>query len=273
VAGALEGKVVVVTGSTRGIGRAIAVACAAEGASVVVNGRAEGPVDEAAAAIRASGGEATGVVADVSHADDVQRLFDAALGAYGRIDVWFNNAGLPGGFRPLHEMPAADLTDIADVNFGGFMLCCRLAIPYMREHGGIIVNMCGRGSRGEVAAYGAPYAASKAADASLTMSLAAENRDAPNLSIVGLIPGMVPTDFYAKMECSPALEEKRANVDIALDAFKVMPEEVGAYAVKLAATAPGSGTGKMHTLLGGMRSMRGVLKIMGARMSGRMKPL
>lgn len=129
------------------------------------------------------------------------------------------------------------------------------------------------GSRGEIAAFGAPYAASKAADASLTRSLAAENRDAGNLSIVGLIPGMVPTDFYAKMEVSPSLEDRLDNVRIALEAFKVMPEEVGAYAVKLAAAEPGSGTGKMHSLLGGMRTARGVFAIMRARMSGRMKPL
>ncbi|HEX9093609.1 MAG TPA: SDR family oxidoreductase [Coriobacteriia bacterium] len=269
---ALAGKVVVVTGSTRGIGEAIARACAAEGASVVVNGRGA-RVDEIVASIREVGGDAAGVVADVALPADVQRLFVGALAAYGHIDVWFNNAGLPGGFRPLHEMPAKDLTDIAEVNFGGFMLCCRLVIPYMREHGGTIVNMCGRGSRGEIAAFGAPYAASKAADASLTRSLAEENKDARNLSILGLIPGMVPTDFYAKMECSPSLADKRVNVDIALDAFRVEPEEVAAYAVRLAAMTPGSQTGRMHTLLGGLRSMRGVLKIMAARMSGRMKPL
>lgn len=268
----LAHKVVVVTGSTRGIGEAIARACADAGARVVVNGRGE-RVDEVVASIRATGGEAVGVVADVSRPDDVQRLFDGALSAYGRIDVWFNNAGLPGGFRPLHEIPPKDLTDIAGVNFGGFMLCCRLAVPYMREHGGIIVNMCGRGSRGEVAAFGAPYAASKAADASLTRSIAAENRDAPRLSILGLIPGMVPTDFYARMECSPSLADKRVNVEIALDAFRVETGEVAAYAVGLAAMEPGSETGRIHTLIKGGRAMRGVLKIMFARVTGRMRPL
>ena len=273
MAGALAGKVVVVTGSTRGIGRAIASECAAQGARVVVNGRSAGPVDEATARIREEGGEATGIVADVSKPDDVQRLFDSTIAAYGHVDVWFNNAGLPGGFRPLHEMPAADLLDIADVNFGGMMLCCRLVVPHMREHGGVIVNLCGRGSRGEIAAYGAPYAASKAADASLTRSLAAENKDARELSIVGLIPGMVPTDFYAKMEVSPSLEDKRENVMIALDAFHVSPEEVGAFAAGLAAMRPGSGTGKIHTIMSTARTMRGVAKIVRARMTGRMRRL
>lgn len=270
--GRLSDKVIVVTGSTRGIGEAIARACAAEGARVVVNGRGA-RVDEIVASIRATGGQAAGIVADVSKAEDVQRLFDGALAAYGRIDVWFNNAGLPGGFRPLHEMPPKDLTDIAEVNFGGFMLCCRVAIAYMREHGGVVVNMCGRGSRGEIAAFGAPYAASKAADASLTKSIAAENRDAKRLSIVGLIPGMVPTDFYAQMECSPSLENKRVNVDIALDAFRVETSEVAEYAVGLAAMEPGSGSGRIHTLIKGSRAMRGIVKIMRARISGRMKPL
>jgi NAD(P)-dependent dehydrogenase (short-subunit alcohol dehydrogenase family) len=272
MADTLRGKVVVVTGSTRGIGRAIAESCASEGASVVVNGRTSEAVEAVVSSLRASGGEATGVVADVARAEDVQALFDGALTAYGRIDVWFNNAGLPGGFRPLHEMPPADLTDIAEVNFGGFMLCCRVVIPYMREHGGIIVNMCGRGSRGEVAEYGAPYAASKAADASLTRSLARENRDVKRLSIIGLIPGMVPTDFYAKMECSPSLQDRRHTVDIALDAFRVEPGEVGAYAARLCAMTPGSETGTMRSMIGGLRAFRGVLKIVAARMTGRMKP-
>ncbi len=270
--GPLSGKVVVVTGSTRGIGRAIAEACAEAGAVVVVNGR--GPnVHDVADEMREKGWNVSAEFADVALPGNVQRLFDHTLHRHRRLDVWFNNAGLSGGFRPLQEFTPEDIRDIVDVNVGGVMLCSRVVVPYMREHGGVLVNMCGRGSRGEVAAYGAPYAATKAAIASLTRSVAAENRDCDRISVVGLIPGMVATDFYTDMTVSPSLAEKRDNVFVALDAFGVPLDRVGAFGAKLAGMVPGRGSGRIHTLVGPLRSMRGVLKLMGARLSGKLKPL
>jgi len=269
----LDGKVVVITGSTRGIGRAIALACGRERATVVVNGRTEGAVRASLADVRATGATVTGVAGSVAEPDDVQRLFDHAIAEHGRIDVWFNNAGLSGGFRPLDEFGTDEILDIVDVNIGGVMLGCRVAVPYLREHGGIIVNLCGRGSRSEVAEFGAAYAATKAAIASLTRSVAAENRDATRLTICGLLPGMVPTDFYDKMQVSPKLADKVDNVFVALDAFGAELDEVGALAVKLAAQTPGEATGAIHSIITRPRAMRGVFRLMRARMSGRMKQL
>lgn len=270
--GTLSGKVVVITGSTRGIGRAIASECARRGASVVVNGRGEA-AERFAEELRAQGHTATAVVGDVSQADAVEHVFDHALHEHGRIDVWFNNAGLPGGFRPIHEMSPAELLEIIDVNVGGVMLGCRVVLPYFREHGGVLVNMCGRGSRGEVAEFGAPYAATKAAIASLTRSVAAENGDVPNLSVVGMIPGMVATDFYVDMDVSPSLEDKVGNVHVALDAFGASLDEVGAFGARLAALEPGRDTGRILSIITPARTVRGIAKIAAARASGRMKPM
>ncbi len=270
--GSLAGKVVVVTGSTRGIGRAIAEACASEGATLVVNGRGAA-VHDTVEALRATGAAVCGIVGDVSKPEEARRLFDGALAEHGRIDVWFNNAGLPGGFRPLHELSESEILEIVDVNLAGIMLCCRLVIPYLRERGGLIVNMCGRGSRGEVAKFGASYAATKSAIASLTRSLAAENSDVKHLAIVGMIPGMVPTDFYAKMDVSPSLADRVENVTIALDAFGASLAEVGAFGAKLAAAGGTQKTGEIISIIGRGRALRGVAKLMRARMSGRMKPL
>jgi NAD(P)-dependent dehydrogenase (short-subunit alcohol dehydrogenase family) len=273
VTGRLAGKVVAVTGSTRGIGRAIALSCGREGATVVVNGRTDDAVAAVLSEMRRTGATASGVTGDVSSPDDVQHIFDHAIATHGRIDVWFNNAGLSGGFRPLDEFSPEEILEIADVNLGGVMLGCRVAIPYLREHGGVIVNLCGRGSRNEVAAFGAAYAATKSAIASLTRSVAAENRDAKRLTVCGLLPGMVPTDFYRDMTISPKLADRADNVTVALDAFGASLEEVGAFAVRLAAQEPGTGSGTVHSVITRTRAMRGVLSLMRARMSGRMKPL
>jgi NAD(P)-dependent dehydrogenase (short-subunit alcohol dehydrogenase family) len=273
VNGRLHGKVVVITGSTRGIGRAIADACAAQGATVVVNGRTEGAVRTAVSELKQAGARCTGVAGSVAHPDDVQRIFDHAIAEHGAIDVWFNNAGLSGGFRPLDELSCDEILDIVDVNVAGTMLACRTVIPYLRDRGGIVVNLCGRGSRGEVAAFGAAYAATKSAIASLTRSIAAENKDAARLTVCGLLPGMVATDFYSDMTVSPRLTDKVDNVFIALDAFGAGLEEVGALAVDLAAQQPGADSGKIHSIITRSRAMRGVVKLVRARMSGRMKDL
>jgi len=272
VRGSLHGKVVVVTGSTRGIGRVIAQACAARGATVVLNGRGAG-VAEALAELHDAGAIATCVSGDVSRPEDVRRLFDHVLTEHGRIDVWFNNAGLSGGFRPLSEFSEDEIVSIVDTNITGVMLCCRLVIPYMRENGGLIVNMCGRGSRGEVAKFGAVYAATKAAVASLTRSVAEENSDAGSMAIIGMIPGMVDTDFYSDMNVSPSLADKVVNVEIALDAFGASLDEVGEFGAMLAARGPAHRTGEIHSIIGRSRAMKGVAKLMRARMTGKMKPL
>lgn len=269
----LDGKVVVVTGSTRGIGRAVALACARAGATVVVNGRTEGAVRSVLADLRSTGAHVSGVAGSVAEPDDVQRIFDHAIAEHGAIDAWFNNAGLSGGFRPLDEFSTDEVLDIVDVNVAGVMLGCRLLVPYLRDRGGIVVNMCGRGSRGEVAAFGAAYAATKAAIASLTRSVAAENRDAQMLTVCGLLPGMVATDFYSEMTVSPRLADRVDNVFVALDAFGAELDEVGELAVRLAAQRPGTGSGEIHSIISRSRAMRGVFKLMRARMSGRMKPL
>ena len=96
----LAGKVVVVTGSTRGIGRAIAVAAAARGATVVVSSRTPGSVERAVVEMSARGAAVSGMVANVAHWEEVEALKTHAIETHGRIDVWFNNAGVSNGYPP-----------------------------------------------------------------------------------------------------------------------------------------------------------------------------
>ena len=156
----LKDKVVVVTGSTRGIGRAIAEACAREGASVVVCSRKAEAVDAAVNEMQKAGHRVSGIFCDVSSQADLERLLAHATTTWGRVHVWINNAGLSGGLRFLEEMGPEEIAEIVRVNVTGTMLACRLAIPYLLgQGGGVLINMSGKGWRGEASPHTAVYAA------------------------------------------------------------------------------------------------------------------
>ncbi|HEY3317610.1 MAG TPA: SDR family oxidoreductase [Coriobacteriia bacterium] len=270
---ALQGKVVVVTGSTRGIGRAIAEACAAHGAVVVISSRKPRAVEEAVADLLAAGRSASGVVCDVGKPDDVEALLAHAIDTHGHIDVWFNNAGISPGYLPLTECSAEDLRHIASVNLLGVEYAARLVLPYFAEHGGILVNVSGRGGRGDATPYTAAYGATKAAVLQLTRSLAAENRRHGKVSVHALLPGMVETDFYGpEMRVSPDLEASARNIPWVLRAIGVSKREVGEFAARVAAQEPGRETGRVYRTVRGIRAMRGVARLIGYRMSGRIAP-
>ena len=269
----LQGKVVVITGSTRGIGRAIAEEAARQGGRVVVSSRSPEAVETALASIRATvpSAELSGFAANVAHWEEVEALKAHALSAFGRIDVWFNNAGVSNGYRYLDDESNKELHDLITINVLGHIYGAKAMIPYFREHGGYLMNMCGRGWKGGATPYTTAYAASKAAIASLTRSLAAENKDAANVSINAFTPGMVATDFYSDVECSPRLEPTRGNIDLALDAFGTPIDEVARRAVALIAERPGAVSGKVYAMLKPGQLVGGGAKMAWWGMTGKMK--
>ena len=167
------GKVVVVTGSTRRIGKGIAKRFAREGARVVINGaRSADLVQQVVAEIESKGGRAIGVQADVSQAEDVKRLFDEALESYGAVDILVNNAGLVGtrGHFPDTDEPKWD--SILGVNLKGVIMCAHRAANIMRDqgHGGVIINISSVGApRGHLD--NAVYDSTKGAIESFTRSV------------------------------------------------------------------------------------------------------
>jgi len=267
----LDGKVVVVTGSTRGIGRAIAAQAAVLGATVVVSSRTDGAVEQAVAELSARGASVSGCVANVAHWEEVEALKTHAIGTHGSIDVWINNAGVSNGYRPLDEESNSELHDLITINVLGTVYGAKAMVPYFREHGGYLLNLCGRGWKGEATPFTAAYAASKAAVASLTRSLAAENRDVSTLSINAFVPGMVDTDFYSDMTVSPRLEATAGNVRLALEAFGTPLSEVGERAAALIAEQPGKTTGHIYAMLTPGRLARGGAKMAWWGATGRMK--
>ena len=189
----LAGRVAVVTGSTRGIGRAIAVELAREGATVVVNSRDEHAAAELAAEL---GNGATAVGADVATADGCEQLVASALEAHERLDILVCNAGAS-VMAPAEELALADWERLLALNLTGPFLLCQRAFAALRESGrGAIVTIA------SVAAFTTPprrvgYVAAKAGLVALTKVLAAEW--APAIRVNAVVPGYIETDLVADL--------------------------------------------------------------------------
>ncbi|GAB4281419.1 MAG: hypothetical protein Kow0067_00810 [Coriobacteriia bacterium] len=272
--GVLDGKVVVITGSTRGIGRAMAEACADAGATVVVSSRTPAAVDETVEALRGRGATVSGTTCDVADPDALEALLDHARSTHGRVDVWVNNAGISLGLRTHIDTSPDEIRSIVDINLTGTMVASGMIVPYFIERGGgVLINVSGRGGRGDPAAYTAAYAATKAGVMVFTRSLAAEHRSDP-VSILVFMPGMVDTDFYGEqMTVTPGLEPIVDNVRIVLDAIGTSIEAVGPALVEAACTVPGTRSGDVHRAGSAIAGMAGGFKLLWARITGRMKPM
>jgi 3-oxoacyl-[acyl-carrier protein] reductase len=172
--GKLQGLVAVITGAGSGIGRASAVEFAREGASVVAADLNAASVAQTADQVRAAGGQAEPVVVDVTHYEQVESMVQTAIDSFGRIDVLFNNAGLPQAFTPFEDSTDELFARIFDVNVRGVFYGCRAAVPRMKaQGGGVILNTASTaGIRPRPGL--AVYNASKGAVITLTKSLAVE---------------------------------------------------------------------------------------------------
>ena len=170
----LQGLVSVITGAGSGIGRASALAFAEEGARVLAADVNAAGADETAEQVRAAGGDADACQVDVTNAEQVEAMVQRAVDRFGRIDVLFNNAGLPQAFTPFEESTDALYDRIMDVNVRGVFYGCRAAIPRMKaQGGGVILNTASTaGIRPRPGL--AVYNASKAAVIILTKTLAVE---------------------------------------------------------------------------------------------------
>jgi 3-oxoacyl-[acyl-carrier protein] reductase len=193
----LRGQVAVVTGASRGIGRAIALTLAREGARVVVNyARSRERGEAVVAEIRAGGGEALAVRADVSRADEVDRLLGSTLEQFGRCHAWVNNAGADILTGDARTWPAERQWDeVMGVDLKGAWICSRAAAEAMRrDGGGVIVNLSwDHVSHGMGNATAAIYAAAKGGVAAMSRCLAREFAPAVRVNVVA--PGWIRTQW------------------------------------------------------------------------------
>ena len=191
--GKLDGKVAIVTGGSRGIGRGIAEGLAREGATVTMCGRNEADVRAAVAAWKARGLTVEGIAADVSSEEDVNRLVDGVLLRSQRVDILVNNAGL-GTFKPVAEMSVEEFDTMWSVNMRGVFLATRAVLPsMMKQKGGDIVNIASLAGKNTFKG-GAGYAATKWALRGFSGCLMLEVRD-HNIRVVTVCPGSVDTEF------------------------------------------------------------------------------
>jgi NAD(P)-dependent dehydrogenase (short-subunit alcohol dehydrogenase family) len=172
----LEDTVTIITGGASGMGRVAADLFAREGARLVLADVSEEAVESAAADVRAAGGQATAVVADVSREDDARRMVDHAVASFGRVDVLYNNAGImPAADHSVVDTDVATWDAVMAVNVRGVFLGCKYAIPRMVDQGsGSIINVA---SFVAILGCSVPqdaYTASKGAVLSLTRSLAVQ---------------------------------------------------------------------------------------------------
>ena len=188
--GILEGRVAIITGASKGIGRVMAQRFAREGASVVCAARSEPLVAEAAALIQSAGGCAIAVVADAGLEAGARSIVDAGLAAFGRIDTLVNNAGDGGPTRPIQDYTTGDWFYTINSCLTSAYLCTRFAVPAMIDAGrGAIVNIASMAGRRGLA-YRVGYCAAKAGQIGLTYGLALE-LGRHNITVNAIAPGAV----------------------------------------------------------------------------------
>ncbi|TCZ58734.1 SDR family NAD(P)-dependent oxidoreductase [Roseicella aquatilis] len=193
----IAGRTFVVTGASSGLGRGVALGLAAQGGHVVLAARRAGVLEEVAAAARAAGGQALVVPTDVSRPEEVQRLAEAALARFGRIDVWINNAGVAAIGR-FEEVPVEAHARVVDVNLKGVIHGSHAALRQFRRQGfGTLVNIASVEGRIPVA-YHASYAATKHAVIGLGGALRQELRLAglDRIQVATVLPWAVDTPFW-----------------------------------------------------------------------------
>ena len=244
----LQDKVAVVTGSSKGIGKAIAEAMAAAGAKVVISSRKAGPCEALADAINEGGGAAMALACNISEKADLQALVDGTLKRWGRIDALVCNAAVNPYFGPLAEIPDEAYDKILDTNVKSNLWLCNMTIPQMAErHDGAVIivsSIAGLKGHGKLGA----YAISKAADNQLARNLAVE-WGRSNVRVNCIAPGLVRTDM------ARALWEDPDNLARALETYPLgrigEPEDIAGAAVFLASRAGNFVTGQTLVVDGG----------------------
>jgi NAD(P)-dependent dehydrogenase (short-subunit alcohol dehydrogenase family) len=254
----LKNKTAIVTGAASGIGRASAMLFAAEGAQVVVLDRAP-EVEATAAAIRAAGGRAIGLIKDSSAEKDVAAAVATAVREYGGLDVCFANAGISGGLVPFLEETAERFTEILKINLIGTFLLAKYAALEMvkQKHGSIICTASVAGLRS--GAGGVPYSASKAGVISLAQTIA-NQLSGTGVRINAICPGLIETGMTRPIfeRARERGSEGRIGQLNPLQRYGV-PDEIAATALFLASDASAYVNGQAIAVDGGLSSSHPVV--------------
>ncbi len=244
----LSGRVAVITGASRGIGRAIALECAKMGATVVVSSRKIAACEAVVAEIQAAGGKASAFACNIGSKPDLEALAGYAIKEYGRIDILIPNAAVNPVYGPSSEVSDEIWNKVLTANLTATHWLCQMVLPGMAERGGGSVILLSS----IVATVGAAkigiYAISKAAEAQLARNLAVE-WGARGIRVNSIAPGVIKTDFAKALYEDP----KTAAIIANLTCLKRLgePEDIAGVAVFLASDAARYITGQLILADGG----------------------
>lgn len=245
----LHGRVAVITGSTRGIGLAIAQRMAEFGASVVISSRKEDACVQVADAIRSAGGTALAIPAHIGDRDALQNLVDRTIAKWGKIDILVCNAAINPHFGPLQTIEDSAFDKIMATNVRSNLWLCNMVIPQMaeRKDGAVVVISSIAGLKGNkmLGAYGI----SKAAEFELVRSLAVEWGSA-NVRVNAIAPSIVRTDFARALWENPeTYKDAIANYPLGRIGE---PDDIAGAAIFLASRAGAFVTGQVIVVDGGV---------------------
>ena len=257
--GTLDGKIAVITGSTRGIGLAIAEAYAREGAAVVISSRTQAAVDATVQRLQEAGYRAAGLACDVSQPEQVSALAALAVQTFGKVDIWFNNAGLETAYGPTMSYSAEDFTKVVQTNILGVYHGSRTALQlFLPQRSGKLINMVGKGYKGP-APYQNAYGSSKAWVLSFTKALAQEYADS-GVDILNFSPGMVITDMLTQFDVVQGHEHRLKAFPAVLRILGRKPDYPARKAVWAASSATDGKTGLLVNSFSYLVGLQGLFK-------------
>ena len=247
----MNNRVAIITGSSAGIGYAIAEMLAKAGAGVVVNGRTRESLEEAESAIELMGGKVLAVQADAATEEGIDKIVNETMHYFGRVDILVNNAATVGVGLPVEAMPTEHFDEVLKANLRAPFLCCRRAIPHLKDSpAGRIINIGGLSGNNPLP-FAAADAASKAGLAALTRVLAAELGPS-GITVNTIIPGFQPDTDLGKafnerlagaFDISPDVSIDVTRSKTLLKRFETL-EEISETILFLCADAGGAITGQ-----------------------------
>ncbi|CAN5769365.1 3-oxoacyl-ACP reductase FabG [soil metagenome] len=243
----LDGKVCLVTGASRGLGRAMAVALAAAGANVAAVARSQKGIEETAAAAKEHGWRVLAVTCDVHDSGSVTAMVERVVAEFGQIDVLVNNAG-GGDMKPIIDMAEEEWLRIVDLNVNGMFRMCQAVGPHMiKRRQGRVINMSSMyGLVGEKNV--TAYCASKGAIIQFTRALALEWAE-HNITVNALAPGYIYTERTSRVFDNPEIRDALTK-RVPLGRIG-QPEELGPLVIYLASDASSFMTGSVLVIDGG----------------------